>query len=160
MTDGGLGLYTRRLNRLPDSMAAVRETLHRNASSGQGDADRLVWNILKCHLLLLLYVHLTGMIHFIWGDLFWCTVAVQGNQFPRRPLYRCYWTPWDMTCGLGGFCSVSCSQCRKCTCIILQVCVGDMVLFLDGEIFFPVILRCGTKTMLVDEVVNFLDHSQ
>ncbi|KAM8894127.1 LOW QUALITY PROTEIN: neuron navigator 2 [Spinachia spinachia] len=39
MTDGGLGLYTRRLNRLPDSMAAVRETLHRNASSGQGDAD-------------------------------------------------------------------------------------------------------------------------
>lgn len=40
MTDGGLGLYTRRLNRLPDSMAAVRETLHRNASSGQGDADR------------------------------------------------------------------------------------------------------------------------
>ncbi|XP_077476471.1 neuron navigator 2 isoform X3 [Stigmatopora argus] len=39
MTDGGLGLYTRRLNRLPDSMAAVRETLHRKASSGQGDAD-------------------------------------------------------------------------------------------------------------------------
>ncbi|XP_077420271.1 neuron navigator 2 isoform X3 [Vanacampus margaritifer] len=39
MTDGGLGLYTRRLNRLPDSMSAVRETLHRNASSGQGDAD-------------------------------------------------------------------------------------------------------------------------
>uniref|UniRef100_A0A3Q3W0G2 Neuron navigator 3 n=1 Tax=Mola mola TaxID=94237 RepID=A0A3Q3W0G2_MOLML len=39
MTDGSLGLYTRRLNRLPDSMAAVRETLHRNASSGQGDAD-------------------------------------------------------------------------------------------------------------------------
>nr|XP_046251075.1 neuron navigator 2 isoform X3 [Scatophagus argus] len=39
MTDGGLGLYTRRLNRLPDSMAAVRETLHRNVSSGQGDAD-------------------------------------------------------------------------------------------------------------------------
>ncbi|XP_029952549.1 neuron navigator 2 [Salarias fasciatus] len=39
MTDGGLGLYTRRLNRLPDSMTAVRETLHRNASSGQGDAD-------------------------------------------------------------------------------------------------------------------------
>ncbi|XP_070693785.1 neuron navigator 2 [Pempheris klunzingeri] len=39
MTDGGLGLYTRRLNRLPDSMAAVRETLHRNMSSGQGDAD-------------------------------------------------------------------------------------------------------------------------
>ncbi|XP_028256996.1 neuron navigator 2 isoform X3 [Parambassis ranga] len=38
MTDGGLGLYTRRLNRLPDSMAAVRET-HRNTSSGQGDAD-------------------------------------------------------------------------------------------------------------------------
>ncbi|KAF3832991.1 hypothetical protein F7725_026656 [Dissostichus mawsoni] len=39
MTDGGLGMYTRRLNRLPDSMAAVRETLHRNTSSGQGDAD-------------------------------------------------------------------------------------------------------------------------
>ncbi|KAM9409588.1 LOW QUALITY PROTEIN: neuron navigator 2 [Pholidichthys leucotaenia] len=39
MTDGGLGLYTRRLNRLPDSMAVVRETLHRNVSSGQGDAD-------------------------------------------------------------------------------------------------------------------------
>ncbi|XP_057687881.1 neuron navigator 2 isoform X2 [Corythoichthys intestinalis] len=39
MTDGGLGLYTRRLNRLPDSMSAVRETLHRNASTGQGDAD-------------------------------------------------------------------------------------------------------------------------
>lgn len=40
MTDGGLGLYTRRLNRMPDSMAAVRENLHRNTSSGQGDADR------------------------------------------------------------------------------------------------------------------------
>ncbi|XP_037102398.1 neuron navigator 2 isoform X3 [Syngnathus acus] len=39
MTDGGLGLYTRRLNRLPDGMSAVRETLHRNAASGQGDAD-------------------------------------------------------------------------------------------------------------------------
>ncbi|XP_056135063.1 neuron navigator 2 [Lampris incognitus] len=39
MTDGGLGLYTRRLNRLPDSMGAVRETLQRNTSSGQGDAD-------------------------------------------------------------------------------------------------------------------------
>ncbi|XP_045887865.1 neuron navigator 2 [Micropterus dolomieu] len=39
MTDGGLGLYTRRLNRMPDSMAAVRENLHRNTSSGQGDAD-------------------------------------------------------------------------------------------------------------------------
>ncbi|XP_054625938.1 neuron navigator 2 isoform X3 [Dunckerocampus dactyliophorus] len=39
MTDGGLGLYTRRLNRLPDNMSAVRETLHRNTSSGQGDAD-------------------------------------------------------------------------------------------------------------------------
>ncbi|XP_026175656.1 neuron navigator 2 isoform X4 [Mastacembelus armatus] len=39
MTDGGLGLYTRRLNRLPDGMTAVRETLHRNTSSGQGDAD-------------------------------------------------------------------------------------------------------------------------
>ncbi|KAM3919642.1 neuron navigator 2 isoform 3-T3 [Leptodactylus fuscus] len=39
MTDGGLGLYTRRLNRLPDGMAAVRETLQRNTSMGQGDAD-------------------------------------------------------------------------------------------------------------------------
>uniref|UniRef100_A0A4W4HJK2 AAA+ ATPase domain-containing protein n=1 Tax=Electrophorus electricus TaxID=8005 RepID=A0A4W4HJK2_ELEEL len=39
MTDGGLSLYTRRLNRLPDGMAVVRETLQRNASSGQGDAD-------------------------------------------------------------------------------------------------------------------------
>ncbi|XP_023673183.2 neuron navigator 2 isoform X1 [Paramormyrops kingsleyae] len=39
MTDGGLSLYTRRLNRLPDGMAVVRETLHRNASTGQGDAD-------------------------------------------------------------------------------------------------------------------------
>ncbi|XP_062294097.1 neuron navigator 2 isoform X2 [Scomber scombrus] len=39
MTDGGLSLYTRRLNRLPDSMSSVRETLHRNTSSGQGDAD-------------------------------------------------------------------------------------------------------------------------
>nr|XP_034973143.1 neuron navigator 2 isoform X2 [Zootoca vivipara] len=39
MTDGGLGLYTRRLNRLPDGMAAVRETLQRNTSLGVGDAD-------------------------------------------------------------------------------------------------------------------------
>ncbi|XP_041445643.1 neuron navigator 2 isoform X12 [Xenopus laevis] len=39
MTDGGLGLYTRRLNRLPDGMTAVRETIQRNASVGQGDAD-------------------------------------------------------------------------------------------------------------------------
>ncbi|KAJ7344572.1 hypothetical protein JRQ81_000522, partial [Phrynocephalus forsythii] len=39
MTDGGLGLYTRRLNRLPDGMAAVRETLQRNTSQGLGDAD-------------------------------------------------------------------------------------------------------------------------
>ncbi|MBN3305319.1 NAV2 protein, partial [Amia calva] len=40
MTDGGLGLYTRRLNRMPDGMAAVRETLQRNASmGGVGDAD-------------------------------------------------------------------------------------------------------------------------
>uniref|UniRef100_A0A8C9UDA6 Neuron navigator 2 n=1 Tax=Serinus canaria TaxID=9135 RepID=A0A8C9UDA6_SERCA len=29
LTDGGLGLYTRRLNRLPDGMATVRETLQR-----------------------------------------------------------------------------------------------------------------------------------
>ncbi|XP_030620971.1 neuron navigator 2 [Chanos chanos] len=39
MTDGGLSLYTRRLNRLPDGMAVVRESLHRNASTGQGDAE-------------------------------------------------------------------------------------------------------------------------
>uniref|UniRef100_A0A8C0HDQ8 Neuron navigator 2 n=1 Tax=Chelonoidis abingdonii TaxID=106734 RepID=A0A8C0HDQ8_CHEAB len=39
MTDGGLGLYARRLNRLPDGMAAVRETLQRNTSLGLGDAD-------------------------------------------------------------------------------------------------------------------------
>ncbi|XP_054027556.1 neuron navigator 2 isoform X9 [Dryobates pubescens] len=39
MTDGGLGLYTRRLTRLPDGMAAVRETMQRNTSLGLGDAD-------------------------------------------------------------------------------------------------------------------------
>ncbi|KAG1959432.1 neuron navigator [Pimephales promelas] len=39
MTDGGLSLYTRRLNRMPDGMAMVRESLQRNASTGQGDAD-------------------------------------------------------------------------------------------------------------------------
>ncbi|XP_041131092.1 neuron navigator 2 isoform X4 [Polyodon spathula] len=39
LTDGGLGLYTRRLNRLPDGVAAVRETLQRNTSMGVGDAD-------------------------------------------------------------------------------------------------------------------------
>ncbi|XP_032894571.1 neuron navigator 2 isoform X5 [Amblyraja radiata] len=39
LTDGGLGLYTRRLNRLPDGMAAVREHVQRNASIGVGDAD-------------------------------------------------------------------------------------------------------------------------
>ncbi|KAL1006995.1 hypothetical protein UPYG_G00080330 [Umbra pygmaea] len=39
MTDGGLSLYARRLNRLPDGMTAVRETLLRNSSTGQGDAD-------------------------------------------------------------------------------------------------------------------------
>ncbi|XP_049746651.1 neuron navigator 2 isoform X3 [Elephas maximus indicus] len=39
MTDGGLGLYTRRLNRLPDGMAVVRETMQRNTSLGLGDAD-------------------------------------------------------------------------------------------------------------------------
>ncbi|NWV46038.1 NAV2 protein, partial [Daphoenositta chrysoptera] len=39
LTDGGLGLYTRRLNRLPDGMAAVRETLQRNTALGIGDAD-------------------------------------------------------------------------------------------------------------------------
>ncbi|XP_051979282.1 neuron navigator 2-like [Xyrauchen texanus] len=39
MTDGGLSLYTRRLNQLPDGMAMVRESLQRNASTGQGDAD-------------------------------------------------------------------------------------------------------------------------
>ncbi|NWV70985.1 NAV2 protein, partial [Malurus elegans] len=39
LTDGGLGLYTRRLTRLPDGMAAVRETLQRNTALGLGDAD-------------------------------------------------------------------------------------------------------------------------
>ncbi|XP_067902611.1 neuron navigator 2-like isoform X3 [Heterodontus francisci] len=39
LTDGGLGLYTRRLNRLPDGMAAVRENVQRNTSVGLGDAD-------------------------------------------------------------------------------------------------------------------------
>ncbi|KAJ8340560.1 hypothetical protein SKAU_G00351930 [Synaphobranchus kaupii] len=39
MTDGGLSLYTRRLNRLPDGVASVREALQRKASTGQGDAD-------------------------------------------------------------------------------------------------------------------------
>ncbi|XP_032917359.1 neuron navigator 2 isoform X7 [Catharus ustulatus] len=39
LTDGGLGLYTRRLNRLPDSMATVRETLQRSTALGLGDAD-------------------------------------------------------------------------------------------------------------------------
>ncbi|KAK6319931.1 hypothetical protein J4Q44_G00090380 [Coregonus suidteri] len=38
MTDGGLSRYTHRLNRLPDGMVAVRETLHRNTFKGQGDA--------------------------------------------------------------------------------------------------------------------------
>uniref|UniRef100_A0A8C7NJM4 Neuron navigator 2b n=1 Tax=Oncorhynchus mykiss TaxID=8022 RepID=A0A8C7NJM4_ONCMY len=38
MTDGGVGMYTRRLKHLPDGMAVVRETLHRNSSKGQGDA--------------------------------------------------------------------------------------------------------------------------
>ncbi|XP_041693824.2 neuron navigator 2 isoform X3 [Coregonus clupeaformis] len=38
MTDGGLGMYTLRLNCLPDGMAVVRETLHHNTSKGQGDA--------------------------------------------------------------------------------------------------------------------------
>ncbi|NWY48557.1 NAV2 protein, partial [Sylvia atricapilla] len=39
LTDGGLGLYTRRLNRLPDGMATVRETLQRSTAVGLGDAD-------------------------------------------------------------------------------------------------------------------------
>ncbi|NXC90101.1 NAV2 protein, partial [Cercotrichas coryphoeus] len=39
LTDGGLGLYARRLNRLPDSMATVRETLQRSTALGLGDAD-------------------------------------------------------------------------------------------------------------------------
>ncbi|XP_036399130.1 neuron navigator 2-like [Megalops cyprinoides] len=39
MTDGGLNLYTRRLNRLPDSVVAVREALQHKASARQGDAD-------------------------------------------------------------------------------------------------------------------------
>ncbi|KAL0968574.1 hypothetical protein UPYG_G00268710 [Umbra pygmaea] len=37
ITDGGLSLYTQRLNRLPDGMAAVRETLHRENSKCQAD---------------------------------------------------------------------------------------------------------------------------
>ncbi|KAJ8413041.1 hypothetical protein AAFF_G00106230 [Aldrovandia affinis] len=41
MTDGGLSLYTRRLNRLPDGVVSVREALQRKASTGQGDADRV-----------------------------------------------------------------------------------------------------------------------
>ncbi|KAJ8272323.1 hypothetical protein COCON_G00111820 [Conger conger] len=40
MTDGGLSLYTRRLNRLPDGVTSVREALQRKASTGQVDADR------------------------------------------------------------------------------------------------------------------------
>ncbi|XP_063253620.1 neuron navigator 2 [Prinia subflava] len=39
LTDGGLGLYMRRLNRLPDGMATVRETLQRGTALGLGDAD-------------------------------------------------------------------------------------------------------------------------
>ncbi|XP_035276029.1 neuron navigator 2-like isoform X5 [Anguilla anguilla] len=39
MTDGGLSLYTRRLNRLPDGVTSVREALQRKASTGQVDAD-------------------------------------------------------------------------------------------------------------------------
>lgn len=85
MTDGGLGLYTRRLNRLPDSMAAVRETLHRNtmASSGPGDADRWaelsVWSTQKLleHLYRSTWTFLDPT-HLKWGHTsittveFWC----------------------------------------------------------------------------------------
>nr|XP_030129340.3 neuron navigator 2 isoform X8 [Taeniopygia guttata] len=39
LTDGGLGLYTRRLNRLPEGMATVRETLQRGTALRLGDAD-------------------------------------------------------------------------------------------------------------------------
>ncbi|XP_068050272.1 neuron navigator 2 isoform X3 [Anomalospiza imberbis] len=39
LTDGGLGLYTRRLNRLPEGMATVRETLQRSTALRLGDAD-------------------------------------------------------------------------------------------------------------------------
>ncbi|NWY05918.1 NAV2 protein, partial [Nothoprocta ornata] len=39
LTDGGLGLYTRRLTRLPDGMSAVREAAPRSAALGLGDAD-------------------------------------------------------------------------------------------------------------------------
>ncbi|NWJ03236.1 NAV2 protein, partial [Crypturellus undulatus] len=39
MTDGGLGLYTRRLNRLPEGMSAVREAAPRGTAPGLGDAD-------------------------------------------------------------------------------------------------------------------------
>ncbi|XP_030644236.1 neuron navigator 2 [Chanos chanos] len=39
MTDGGLSMYTRRLNCLPDSAAAVRDTISRNATRIQADSD-------------------------------------------------------------------------------------------------------------------------
>uniref|UniRef100_A0AAV2LUL6 Calponin-homology (CH) domain-containing protein n=1 Tax=Knipowitschia caucasica TaxID=637954 RepID=A0AAV2LUL6_KNICA len=41
LTDGGVGLYTRRLHRLHDlsNMSSVRESLQRTASTGQAEAD-------------------------------------------------------------------------------------------------------------------------
>ncbi|GAA6088332.1 neuron navigator 2 isoform X7 [Tachysurus ichikawai] len=39
LTDGGLSLYSRRMNRFPDGLALMRETLQKHASTGQGDAD-------------------------------------------------------------------------------------------------------------------------
>ncbi|XP_053093979.1 neuron navigator 2 isoform X5 [Pangasianodon hypophthalmus] len=39
LTDGGLSLYTRRMNRFPDGLAMMRETLQKHVSTGQGDAD-------------------------------------------------------------------------------------------------------------------------
>ncbi|XP_053539362.1 neuron navigator 2 isoform X3 [Ictalurus punctatus] len=39
LTDGGLSLYTRRMNRFPDGLALMRETLQKHVSTGQGDAD-------------------------------------------------------------------------------------------------------------------------
>ncbi|CAN0429420.1 unnamed protein product [Lampetra planeri] len=39
MTDGGLSLYTRRLNRVPDGLTVVREAMQRGVPLAVGDAD-------------------------------------------------------------------------------------------------------------------------
>ncbi|XP_047658791.1 neuron navigator 2 isoform X3 [Tachysurus fulvidraco] len=39
LTDGGLSIYSRRMNRFPDGLALMRETLQKHVSTGQGDAD-------------------------------------------------------------------------------------------------------------------------